>query len=140
VNDHGTVSPVLYGRILVGTDGSATAGRAVDRAVALAKATGATVTIVSVGPRGADVVAREAARHAATGVVITTEARTGDPASVLVELTEQGGYGLLVVGNKGMTGAARFFLGSVPNKISHHAHASLLIVRTTVSPRARAVG
>ena len=38
---------------------------------------------------------------------------------------------LIVVGNKGMTGASRFFLGSVPNKVSHHINRSLLIVRTT---------
>ena len=50
---------------------------------------------------------------------------------MLVDETEQGGYDLLVVGNKGMTGASRFFLGSVPNKVSHHAPTALLIVRTT---------
>ena len=38
---------------------------------------------------------------------------------------------LIVVGNKGMTGAKRFLLGSVPNKVSHHAPCSVLIVRTT---------
>ena len=38
---------------------------------------------------------------------------------------------LIVVGNKGMAGAKRYLLGSVPNKISHHAPCSVLIVRTT---------
>ena len=38
---------------------------------------------------------------------------------------------LIVVGNKGMTGAKRFLLGSVPNKVSHHAPCSVLIIRTT---------
>ncbi len=38
---------------------------------------------------------------------------------------------LLVVGNKGMTGAKRFLLGSVPNKVSHHAPCSVMIIRTT---------
>ena len=38
---------------------------------------------------------------------------------------------LVVVGNKGMTGARRFLLGSVPNNISHHAPCSVLIVKTT---------
>ena len=36
---------------------------------------------------------------------------------------------LIVVGNKGMTGAKRFFLGAVPNKISHHAPCDVLVVR-----------
>jgi nucleotide-binding universal stress UspA family protein len=36
-----------------------------------------------------------------------------------------------MVGNKGMTGARRFLLGSVPNKISHHAPCDVWIVKTT---------
>ena len=56
----------------------------------------------------------------------------GDPATVLSEQAVAGGYDLVVVGNKGMTGARRFFtIGSVPNKVTHHLPASLLIVRTT---------
>jgi nucleotide-binding universal stress UspA family protein len=38
---------------------------------------------------------------------------------------------VIVVGNKGMTGARRFLLGSVPNKVSHHAPCSVFIIRTT---------
>lgn len=124
---------MLYERILVGTDGSATAGKAVERAVTLAKATGASLTLLHVGSgsKAQQVVDAEAAKHGASGVSILPQVRSGDPASVLVEAAQDEGYDLLVVGNKGMTGAARFFLGSVPNKVSHHAHCSLLIVRTT---------
>jgi nucleotide-binding universal stress UspA family protein len=46
-------------------------------------------------------------------------------------VADAGGYDLLVVGNKGMTGASRFLLGSVPNKVSHHVGKSMLIVKTT---------
>src|SRR5438067_2730840 len=49
-----------------------------------------------------------------------------DPSTALIEVAEDGDYDLLVVGNKGMTGASRFFLGSVPNKVSHHVQRSLL--------------
>ena len=38
---------------------------------------------------------------------------------------------MIVVGNKGMQGSRRFLLGSVPDKVSHHAPCSVLIVRTT---------
>ena len=62
-------------------------------------------------------------------------ARQGDPADAIIDVAEQNRSDLIVVGNKGMTGAKRFFLGAVPNKISHHAPCSVLIVRTT--PRAR---
>jgi nucleotide-binding universal stress UspA family protein len=123
----------VFKKILVGTDGSATASKAVDRAVELGKTLGASVTIMTAGRgEGADaVVQREADRHTGSGIDITTAVVEGDPASALVDTAEAGGYDLLVVGNKGMTGASRFFLGSVPNKVSHHVGKSMLIVKTT---------
>ena len=122
----------VYARILVGTDGSKTASRAVARAVEVAKATGAELTITTVGSgaRAEKVIDEAAAAHSGSGVAISTKVLSGDPADALVAEAENG-YDLLVVGNKGMTGASRFFLGSVPNKVSHHAPVSLLIVRTT---------
>ena len=124
----------MYERILVGTDGSQTATRAVDRAVEVASATGATLTILSAGRRdkAQAVVEAEQTRLADAGVQLEAKVIEGDAASALVDEAENGGFDLLVVGNKGMTGASRFFtLGSVPNKVSHHAPCALLIVRTT---------
>jgi nucleotide-binding universal stress UspA family protein len=105
----------------------------VDRAVEVAAATGAELTILCVGDgeRARSVVDAEAVRHASSGAHITTRTASGDPASTLIDVAAQDGFDLIVVGNKGMTGASRFFLGSVPNKVSHHAPVSLLIVRTT---------
>jgi nucleotide-binding universal stress UspA family protein len=54
-----------------------------------------------------------------------------DPADALMKVVEQTGADLLVVGNRGMTGARRFVLGSVPNKVSHHCPTNLLIVDTS---------
>jgi nucleotide-binding universal stress UspA family protein len=124
---------MLYERILVGTDGSETAGRAVARAVGLAKATGASLTILHVGAgaKGEKVLDTAVRAHRDSGVTIDGLLREGDPAEVLADVAEHDGYDLLVVGNKGMTGAARFFLGSVPNKVSHHARLSLMIVHTS---------
>lgn len=123
----------MYARILVGTDGSPTAAKAVDRAAELAHATGASLTILSVGAasRAGEIVRREAERVESTGVTVDTKTASGDPASTLLDEAERGGFDLVVVGNKGMTGASRFVLGSVPNKVSHHAPCALLIVRTT---------
>jgi nucleotide-binding universal stress UspA family protein len=123
----------VYKRILVGTDGSTTAATAVDRAVELAKVSGASLTILTagVGEQAKQMVDNEATRHADAGVKIETRVDERDPSTALVEVAEDGDYDLLVVGNKGMTGATRFFLGSVPNKVSHHISRSLLIVRTT---------
>jgi nucleotide-binding universal stress UspA family protein len=62
---------------------------------------------------------------------VETFARVGDAADAILDVAEEQRVNLIVVGNKGMTGATRFLLGSVPNKISHHAPCSVLIVRTT---------
>ena len=62
---------------------------------------------------------------------VETFAREGDPADAILDVAEEKGADLIVVGNKGMTGARRFLLGSVPNKVSHHAPCNVMIVRTT---------
>ena len=59
----------------------------------------------------------------------------GDAADAILDVAEEQRADLIVVGNKGMTGAKRFLLGSVPNKVSHHAPCSVLIVRTHRSAR-----
>jgi nucleotide-binding universal stress UspA family protein len=65
------------------------------------------------------------------GVTVETFPRQGDPADAILDVAEEREADLIVVGNKGMTGAKRFLLGSVPNKVSHHAPCSVLIIRTT---------
>jgi nucleotide-binding universal stress UspA family protein len=123
----------VYARILVGTDGSSTASKAVARAVEVAKSSGARLTIMTAGSesKGRSVVDQAAADHAASGVDIDTLVVEADPVRALIDTAEQG-YDLVVVGNKGMTGVSRFFkVGTVPNKLSHHLPTSLLVVRTT---------
>ena len=147
----------MFGRIVVGTDGSETANEAVRQATDLAKQVGATLSVVSayapvpttrlreerqqvpedmahtVGPReDVDAILAEAAEQIRKqGVKVETFSVQGDPADAILDVAEEGGADLIVVGNKGMTGAKRFLLGSVPNKVSHHAPSSVLIVRTT---------
>jgi nucleotide-binding universal stress UspA family protein len=140
--------------IVVGTDGSETAARALKEAGDLAKSTGARLHIVSayepasgvrvggdtperaswmVGPDvQVDAVLDDAAgaMHA-NGVEAECHARKGDPADALLDVASENDADVIVVGNKGMTGTKRFLLGSVPDKISHHAPCSVLIVRTT---------
>jgi nucleotide-binding universal stress UspA family protein len=86
-----------------------------------------------VNPReDVDASLREASAQAQeAGVEAETYARQGDPADAILDVAEERGADLIVVGNKGMTGAKRFLLGSVPNKVSHHAPCSVLIIRTS---------
>jgi nucleotide-binding universal stress UspA family protein len=124
----------MYTHVLVGTDGSKTAAKAVERAVEVAKASNARLTIFSAGPakRADAVVASAAEQHADAGLDIETKTADREAATALVEEAERGDYDLLVLGNKGLTGARRFLpIGSIPGKVSHHVNTSFLIVRTT---------
>jgi nucleotide-binding universal stress UspA family protein len=65
------------------------------------------------------------------GISVKTHGCAGDPSDALVDIAEKNKADLIVVGNRGMGGVKRFVLGSVPNKISHHAPCSVLIVHTS---------
>ena len=114
----------MYERVVVGTDLSRTAKVATERAAVLAERLGAELLIVHAG-KESEALDQLASEHGATAVAVQ-----GPPADVLVAQTEAAGGGLLVVGSVGMSGAKRFLLGSVPNKVSHHAGTDVLIVKT----------
>ena len=114
----------MYERVVVGTDLSATAKVATERAATLAERLGAELLIVHAG-KESEALDQVASEHGARAVAVP-----GSPADVLVAQTEAAGGGLLVVGSVGMSGAKRFLLGSVPNKVSHHAGTDVLIVKT----------
>ena len=147
----------MFGSIVVGTDGSETANEAVRQATELAKAVGGKINVVSAfEPVGNQRLREErqqvpedmqwmvneredveatlkaaAESIAEAGVDVESFARQGDPADAILDVAEENGADLIIVGNKGMTGAKRFLLGSVPNKVSHHAPCSVMIIRTT---------
>jgi nucleotide-binding universal stress UspA family protein len=140
---------------VVGSDGSETAKLAVRTAAEMAARTDARLHVVSayeplsgLRVKGGDAAGAEASAPApdagvravldealgscrALGVECDVYARTGNPAEAVLEVAEEQGADLIVVGSKGMTGTRRFLLGSVPDKVSHHAACSVLIVRTT---------
>jgi nucleotide-binding universal stress UspA family protein len=155
--DHSAQGEIVFRSIVVGTDGSDTATQAVQQAVDLAGAVGAKLELVSayepvpaqrlqeerreapedlqwaINPREDVDSTLEAAASVArdAGVAVDIYARQGDPADAILDVAEEREADLIIVGNKGMTGAKRFLLGSVPNKVSHHAPCSVLIIRTT---------
>ena len=148
----------MFATILVGTDGSDTATTAVRYAIDLARELGARLQVVSayepvsderprsdtievpkdvqwmINPREDVLALLDRARSEAQSIgveKVETFARQGDAADAILDVAEEQRADLIVVGNRGMTGAKRFLLGSVPNKVSHHAPCSVLIVRTT---------
>jgi nucleotide-binding universal stress UspA family protein len=125
----------VFKTIIVGTDGSERAGKAIEEAASIAAATGASVHVVRAVSDGAGDPEAEAERAAETlrsaGVSdVATHVIRDDASEALIKAAEQNGADLIVVGNKGMTGARRFLLGSVPNDIGHHAGCSVLIANT----------
>jgi len=147
-----------YRSVIVGTDGSATAELAVRHAGGLAAAHGARLVVVTAyEPHGDHLAfsesapeelrwmltdreqAEELARHGrtiaaeagATGVVV--EASAGSPADVLLDAAADHSADCIVVGSKGLSGAARFVIGSVASSVAHHAPCDVLVVHTTGS-------
>jgi nucleotide-binding universal stress UspA family protein len=68
-------------------------------------------------------------RLAPVGVESETHVWPSEPADALVQIADEQHAQMIIVGNRGMTGTGRV-LGSVPNRVSHHAHCDVLIVRT----------
>jgi len=146
----------MFSTIVVGTDGSETAAESVRRATELASVHGSRLHIVmayqavvpSLSPEAREAlgeraweaspgeVAERAVREAAgrageAGVDVETHVRTGDAAAALIDVAEEQGAALIVVGSRGLASPARFLLGSVPSKVVHHAPCDVLVVRTT---------
>jgi nucleotide-binding universal stress UspA family protein len=138
----------MIAKIAVGIDGSATASKALDMAVEMARSFSAELVLLSVYDGAAaspeqDVELEWAANPAArvqhsvelardrlsrSGLTVSLLSDQGDAGDVLVRLAEECGADVLVVGNKGMH---RRVLGSVPNTVAHKAPCSVLVVKTT---------
>ena len=145
----------MYRNVVVGTDGSDTADKAVEAAAELARQWNAVLHIVTgyrTGPsaghasgtpvggvtggagdrlqhEAAEQIGSKAASAWADGLITRNHAVSGHPADAILDTAQTVGADLIVVGSKGMQGARRF-LGSVPNSVAHGAPCSVLIVKT----------
>ena len=143
----------MFRTVVVGTDGSPRAQRAIKEAIDVCKSQGARLHIVAcfgeherhwesiqssrdvavVGLRDVaeQVLIREGRKAQEEGVEsVDWGAREGDPAEAILDAAEAEDADVIVVGNKGMTGRKRFLLGSVPDKVAHHATCTVMIVNT----------
>ena len=144
----------MYKIVVVGTDGSPTADKAVQTAAdiagswgselhivtgvrsprpGMASATGAPLVDTGVGQAMAEEAARgvgeEAIKKHGEGLKAEAYASQGNADDVILSTAVDVGADLIVVGSKGMRGARRY-LGSVPNSVAHAAHCAVLIVKT----------
>ena len=152
----GVKSYEMSDAIVVGTDGSDTALLAVRRAAEIARALDAPLHLVTAFPtkrahrdahadEGASrdgggggpvedaraVLDQTAKELQSAGIDVSAHPRDQDPVDAIIDVAEEVRARMIVVGSRGMTGVSRFMLGSVPNKVSHHAPCDVLIVRTT---------
>lgn len=138
---------MLPKHILVGYDGSKESEKALDAAVDIAKAGGATLIVqhvVSIGPEAyeggmldVDALERElsgmleqaAERARLAGVAATKVLSRGDVAATILREAEQRGADLIVVGSLGRGRMARLLTGSVADKLVRTAPVPVLVVR-----------
>ncbi|MFN8188577.1 MAG: universal stress protein [Gaiellales bacterium] len=142
-------------RVLVATDRSETAGRAVAWAAELATRFEAELLLLQVllpadsagGATSTDrarlpfaqqelaLAAAELAGPRGRALVVVDD----DPAAAIVETADAEAVDVIVVGNAGMAGRKEFLLGNVPNRVSHNARCSVVIVNSA-EPEAPAPG
>ena len=142
--------PIAVRRVMVGTDRSETAEQAVQWAAMFAERYGAELFAVQViqpeNPASTEFGAAERTRAAAASDELAVHVRQlagerghasvvldCDPAMAIVRAAEQEAVDVLVVGNIGMAGRKEFLLGNVPNRISHNARCTVIIVNTLPS-------
>lgn len=137
----------MISTVAVGTDGSETAGEAVQQAAEFARRFDAKLVLLSAFKEGApptvtdeaqwayspaaqlrEILARTETELNEQGIECTTLVDEGDPGDVLVRLADDCGADVLVIGNKGIH---RRVLGSVPKSVAHNADCSVYVVKTT---------
>lgn len=158
------------GRILVATDGSVTAGLAVDHLASTSYLARVPVEVIAVAPtigqagpisepeitdqvlriyadearearKHAEAIAASAARRLAdAGRTVRWSISVGDAAREIIETASCLHCDLVVVGSRGLTGLRRILLGSVARNVLLHTHASVLVVRDSTPVASDRVG
>ncbi|MGH2677103.1 MAG: AarF/UbiB family protein, partial [Actinomycetota bacterium] len=130
-------------KILVATDQSESASQAVDWAGAMAERFQAELILLQVVLPAAEQGGPAEIDHEATAETLTKLAEDvaggrgrarvvvdADPARAIVQAADDAMVDVVVVGNVGMSGRTQFLLGNVPNRVSHNARCTVIIVNT----------
>ncbi len=122
----------VYGRIVVGTDGSPSASEAVRKAFDLGMMFEIHVSVIYVAGDElvGSIVLERAEASKPDWVPFSTQIVRGKPADMLIETAEEEDGDLMIVGNKGIVGSRRYVMSSVPVELAHRAPRDLLIAKT----------
>ena len=115
-------------RILVGTDRSETATRAVKWALDMARRYDAELIVLQAGGETAELERYVQDQAPGARWRVDTE---DDPAASIIAAAEAEDVDVIVVGNVGMSGRREFLLGNIPNRVSHNARCTVIIVDTS---------
>ena len=139
-----------YKRIMVATDGSKLARKAIETGIDIAKLSGAKIYAVyvvvptthSARDFGWEKAAMEHFRNEgkratgfveetakAAGIEVESVLLEGHPADEIVKFAEQNDIEMIVMGTLGKTGLDRFLLGSVAENVVRHSKIPVLVVR-----------
>ena len=145
----------MYKKILVPLDGSAPSLDAARQAIEVAAGLGSQVTFLHVLPTlgsyinlprlyasesynqllkefndQGEIILDNALKEIDTkGVSVDKKIESGDPAMKILEVAREGKYDMIVIGNRGLSGAKEVLLGSVSSKVADHAPCPVLITR-----------
>jgi len=127
-------------KILVPVDGSESSQKAFEHAVALARNTDSTMTLIHVlepsffnaKPELGKEIANQILSQAADkgqGVKIDQKLETGDPAETIIKIAHDENYDLIVLGSRGHSAVKRWLLGSVSDHVIQYTDRSVLLVK-----------
>ena len=137
----------MFEKILVAIDGSSQSGKTITTGIEMARRFGASVTVlhvrehtryeasdVDLGPGGDPQAILDAAVAGFTSQGISAEGQIrsvtpGATPKEIVEVAQEAGAGLIVIGTRGMTEWKSLMLGGVANKVVVHATCPVLLVR-----------
>ena len=139
----------MFSKILIASDGSEGAARALSAAIKLAKEQGAELHMISVEelprfPASIDevieekteanhvyeaIMSRAVAQAQAAGVKLTPHVTVGHPVSSIVEFVEQEGFGLLVIGYMGHSALYNRIIGSTTDRLVEYAPCNVMVIK-----------
>ena len=139
---------MMFSRILVAIDGSESARKAFERSIYLAQKCNSKLDLVHVvscelgGDSAiifdlmdelkskAEKMLEECKIEASkNNVPIEVMIKQGDPAQIIIELSKNNSYDLIIMGTRGRNAFQELLLGSVSLKVMHHAICPVMVVR-----------